>query len=223
MPLKVYGHPMSACTRRVLLMLEELQVPYDMQTLDLSAGEHKQPDYLKLQPFGKVPAMEDSDEGVTMFESRSILRYLGKKFVDNAPELFPKDLKQCAAVDTWLEVEAQNFNPPANALVAQLVLNPILGQPVDTDVVAKNVQILEEVLDVYEKKLAERPYIAGQHFSIADISHMPLTHLMIAAPTTRRLFDDRHYLHEWWKKISERPAWQRLNPKTQAGQQQAQK
>lgn len=152
-----------------------------------------------------------------------VYRYLGKKFVDNAPELFPKDLKQCAAVDTWLEVEAQNFNPPANALVAQLVLNPILGQPVDTDVVAKNVQILEEVLDVYEKKLAERPYIAGQHFSIADISHMPLTHLMIAAPTTRRLFDDRHYLHEWWKKISERPAWQRLNPKTQAGQQQAQK
>lgn len=54
--------------------ITDAQVPYDMQTLDLSAGEHKQPDYLKLQPFGKVPAMEDSDEGVTMFESRSILR-----------------------------------------------------------------------------------------------------------------------------------------------------
>ena len=74
MGLKLYGSAMA--TARVLVTILEKELPYEFVLVDISKGDQKSEDYLKLQPFGKVPALDD--DGFVMFESRAICRYLAR-------------------------------------------------------------------------------------------------------------------------------------------------
>ncbi|MEO6602550.1 MAG: glutathione S-transferase N-terminal domain-containing protein, partial [Polyangiaceae bacterium] len=71
--MKIYGHPASTCTRKVLMTLNETNTPYELLLVDFAKGEHKQPAHLAHQPFGQVPALDD--EGFEMYESRAMSRY----------------------------------------------------------------------------------------------------------------------------------------------------
>ncbi|KAH9328509.1 hypothetical protein KI387_000617, partial [Taxus chinensis] len=73
MAVKVYGPAFASCTRRVLACLLEKGVDFEIVDFDIRNGTHKTPQYLALQPFGKVPAVQDGD--LTLFESRAIIRY----------------------------------------------------------------------------------------------------------------------------------------------------
>jgi glutathione S-transferase len=70
--LKVFGHPMSTCTRKVLTTVNELGLPHEFVVVDFATGEHKQPAHLSRQPFGQVPAIDD--DGFALYESRAICR-----------------------------------------------------------------------------------------------------------------------------------------------------
>ncbi len=59
--MKIFGHPMSTCTRKVLATLVETNTPYELVVIDFATGEHKQPLHLSRQPFGKGPALEDGN------------------------------------------------------------------------------------------------------------------------------------------------------------------
>ena len=72
--LKIFGSPMSTCTRKVLMTLAETNTPYELTTIDFAKGEHKAQPHLGRQPFGQIPAIDD--EGFAMFESRAICRYV---------------------------------------------------------------------------------------------------------------------------------------------------
>ncbi|KAL6215802.1 hypothetical protein ACLB2K_015230 [Fragaria x ananassa] len=77
-PVKVYGPPISTALSRVLACLLEKEVPYQLIPVNMAKGEHKKPEFLKIQPFGQVPAFED--DGFALFESRSICRYICDKY-----------------------------------------------------------------------------------------------------------------------------------------------
>ena len=70
--MKIYGHPLSTCTRKVLTTLVETNQPYELVTLDFMKGEHKQPAHLARQPFGRMPTLDD--DGFTLYESRAMCR-----------------------------------------------------------------------------------------------------------------------------------------------------
>lgn len=74
MVLKLYGSAMS--TSRVLVTILEKELPYEFILVDISKGDHKSDEYKKMQPFGKVPALDD--DGFWMFESRAICKYLDR-------------------------------------------------------------------------------------------------------------------------------------------------
>ncbi|CAM6107293.1 unnamed protein product [Calypogeia fissa] len=79
MALKVYGMAPSTCTARVLLALFEKHVTdFEIVDVDLGKGEHKKPEFLKIQPFGVIPVLQDGD--LTLFESRAIARYIAYKY-----------------------------------------------------------------------------------------------------------------------------------------------
>lgn len=89
MVIKIHGVPQSTCTRRVLTTLVEKNVPYEMVKIDVMAKEHKSDAFLKMQPFGKVPVLED--DGVFIFESRAIAKYIAKKYAGQGTKLMPAD------------------------------------------------------------------------------------------------------------------------------------
>jgi glutathione S-transferase len=89
MALKLYGVAASTCTKRVLTTLVEKNVPYELVTINVAGAEHKGPEHLKRQPFGKVPALED--DGFIVFESRAICKYIAKKYAGQGTKLIPED------------------------------------------------------------------------------------------------------------------------------------
>ena len=68
MVLKLHGHKYATCTQRVLVSAAEIGIEVELVAVDLQQGEHKSADFLKLQPFGQVPALEDTEAGLLVFE-----------------------------------------------------------------------------------------------------------------------------------------------------------
>jgi glutathione S-transferase len=211
----VYGDARATCTQRVIVLLEELDLKYDVKHIDLMKGEQKTKEFLELQPFGKVPVVKYDDR--VLFESRSILRYIAKNNIEN------KDLYGGTDVDIWLEAESQNYNPPASKIVYEKVFKKWRGERADMEVVKASVEELERVLDVYEKRLSSVPYIAGDEFSIADISHIPYTNLLLKCGY-KSLYKDRPNVYRWIKRIIKRESVQYIiNQSIQEQEQELEK
>ncbi|GAQ83526.1 Glutathione S-transferase family protein [Klebsormidium nitens] len=208
-PVTIYGMNMSTCTRRVITTLEEKSVPYEVVTVDLSKGAHKQPDHLARQPFGQIPAFEDGD--VKVFESRAIARYISNKWASQGTDLLGKTAAEKALTDTWVEVEAQNYNPPLSTIVAQKVFLPMYGQQTDEKVVAQETEKLEKVLAVYDAHLADKEYLNGSSFSAADLSHLAYTDYYVNKGGGEAVLKKYPNVWAWWQRISSRPSWQKVS------------
>jgi glutathione S-transferase len=90
MALKVYGMSQSSCTRRVLTALAEKNVTdYELIIINLPLGEQRQPSYLEISPFGKIPVLKDDD--LLIYESRAICQYIARKYAGQGTELMPSE------------------------------------------------------------------------------------------------------------------------------------
>ena len=121
MVLKLYGNPLSTCTRRVAAVLKEKEVTFELVAVDFSKGEHKAPSYLEKQPFGQVPYLDD--DGFIVFESRAIARYIATKYKDQGTPLIPdpSDLKATALLDQAISIEGSNFDPYASGVAVEKI------------------------------------------------------------------------------------------------------
>ncbi|OAY22563.1 glutathione S-transferase [Manihot esculenta] len=208
-PLKVYGPTLSTAVSRVLACLLEKDVEFQLIPINMSKGEHKKPDFLRMQPFGQVPAFQD--ESVSLFESRAICRYVCDKYADKGNKgLYGTNPLAKASIDQWLEAEGQSFNPPSGALVFQLALAPRMNIPQDEGLIKQNEEKLGKVLDVYEKRLGESRFLAGDEFSLADLSHLPNAHYLVAATDRGELLTSRKNVGRWWGEISSRESWKKV-------------
>jgi glutathione S-transferase len=122
MVLKLVGVPQSTCTRRVAVILKEKQVPFEVVPVDFSKGEHKQPAYLKNQPFGKVPYVVE-DDGYKLFESRAIGKYIALKYQHQGTPLVPDptDLHATGLFEQAVSIETANFDSLASAIAYEKV------------------------------------------------------------------------------------------------------
>ncbi|KAK4602810.1 hypothetical protein RGQ29_011707 [Quercus rubra] len=208
MVVKVYGTAESACTQRVIACLLEMEVDFELVHVDLDAGEHKRPEFLVRQPFGQVPVIEDGD--FRLYESRAIIRHYVAKYADRVPSLMGNSLEERAMVDQWLEVEAHNFNELIFPLVLQLVILPRMGVPGDLALAHSCEQKLEKVLDVYEQRLSKCNYLAGDSFTLADLSHLPGIRYLMNEVNMGHLITEKKNVNAWWQDISNRPSWKKL-------------
>ncbi|MDI1450557.1 glutathione S-transferase N-terminal domain-containing protein [Polyangium sp. 6x1] len=199
--MKVYGHPASTCTRKVLCALAEKGVDYEFVLVDIMKGEQKSPEHLARHPFGVVPVLED--DGFVLYESRAILRYLNAKLGG----LAPTDAKDLGVMEQWISVEQSYFSPPAMKAILEIFFSPMKGTTPDPEVVKNGKEGAAKALDVLERALVGKEFIAGS-FSIAEITY---------APYFQYLFDtglgdivkERPNVAAWWSRISERPSWQK--------------
>ncbi|AGP32591.1 glutathione S-transferase [Sorangium cellulosum] len=204
--MKIYGHPMSTCTRKVLTVLAEKGHDAQLVVVDLMKGAQKQPEHLARHPFGVIPVLEDGD--FTLYESRAIIRYLDQKLP--GPSLTPTELRAKALMDQWLSVEQSYFSTPAVKIAFQRVFYPMRGQQSDESVVEAAKAEVARTLDVADKALAGQEYLAGSTYSLADISWMPYLHCLVISKV-EDLINDRPNVAAWWKRISARPAWAKVS------------
>src|SRR5262245_25798185 len=147
--MKLYGNPMSTCTRKVLTVLAEKGHKAEFVLVDFAKGEQKQPAHLARQPFGVVPAIDDN--GFQLFESRAICRYLDETLPGT--KLTPADAKGRAIMEQWISIEQSYFTSAAMKVVRQGFFHPLFGQPVDQAVLeegraatAKQAAIIDKLL-----------------------------------------------------------------------------
>ena len=115
MVLKLYGLARATCTKRVRVVLEELNVRYEFIVVDILKGEQHDPEYKKIQPFGQIPYIDD--DGFVLFESRAICRYIALKY-GGIGKLIPdpSDIKKTALFEQAASIETSNFDPGASGL-----------------------------------------------------------------------------------------------------------
>ena len=198
--MKIFGHPLSTCTRKVLMTLAETSTPHDLVVVDFAKGEHKQAPHLARQPFGQVPALQDGD--FELYESRAMCRYINDKV--NGP-LVPRELRDRARMEQWISVETSNFTGPVMKFIYQHVFHrEQTAQTIETAT-----EQLSNALAIIDRQLAGHAFIAGDSFTLADICFLPYLEYGMATPA-KDLFAKHPHVSAWWNKISERPTWRKV-------------
>jgi glutathione S-transferase len=193
--LTVYGSGQASCCQRVLILLEELELHYELQNVDIAGGETKEEKFLDMQPFGKVPVVKYGDR--VLFESRAILRYIARANRDI------EDFIPSTEADVWLEVESNNFDPYASKIVYEKVYKK--GEPTSSALLDEWKESLEKTLDVYDKRLEKVPYIAGDQYTVADMAHIPYAYQLLKCGY-KDIFKSRPHVYNWLKRIMKRDA-----------------
>jgi len=208
----ILGMRGSTCTRRALLTLEEMGTPYEFELVNIFKGDSKTPDYLlNKHPWGKVPVLKDGD--LQIYESRAIIRYLAQVY-DKTGKLYPADPKARAMVEQWINVEQYYFES-ADQLVGQLIFGPMEGKKPDDAKVQEADKKLNHTLEVLNRQLGKTPYLAGDNFTLADVCYLPYGNLLLKIPQYANIFDKYPNVAKWWKLISSRPAWQKVNSQSE--------
>ena len=163
MGIVFYYTPMSSASR-VHWALEELGVPYDKVKIDLSKGEQRQPDFLKLNPNGKVPAM--LVDGQPVFESLAMLLYLGETYgVDKG--LYPPPGLQRLEAYKWMAWGSVSLAEAGQRLMRNTLDRfPSAERNAATATAARTE--INHLLSVLESGLSGRQYILGETFSLVD-------------------------------------------------------
>ncbi|KAA8543119.1 hypothetical protein F0562_021386 [Nyssa sinensis] len=205
--IKVHGSVISNAVMRACASLYEKELEFEFVPVDLKAGQHKTEAFLSLNPFGQVPAFEDGD--LKLFESRAITQYIAHSYAEKGNQLISHEPKKMAIISVWMEVEAHQFYPAAQSLTWELAIKPLLGMETDGAVVEENEPKLGKVLDVYETRLAQSKYLAGDCFTLADLHHLPNVEYLMGTQS-KKLFDARPHVSAWCADILARPAWSKV-------------
>ncbi len=203
--MKVYGHPLSSCTRKVLITLAEKGQPWELIVVDLFTAEQRASAHMARHPFGVVPVL--ADDGFVLYESRAIVRYLDRRFPD--PPLVPSSARAAARMDQWLSVDQSYVAPHTRALAIERIVKKHEGKEPDLAVTRASEGALSSALAVYDRALAESTFLGGEAFSLADVSLMPYVASlpMIGA---QHLLAPLASLRAWWERAQSRPSWRAL-------------
>ena len=159
----------SPNVQKIFLMLEECGLQYNVKPVDVWAGKQYEPEFLKINPLAKVPAIVDHDgpagKPYALIESGAILLYLAEK----TGKLIPHDPVKRYDTIQWLMVQVANVGPMFGQLVHWSKFAP---QPQEYGNMRYRSQVVK-LYDLYEERLKSNPYIAGADYTIADIAAWP--------------------------------------------------
>ncbi|NIV17212.1 MAG: glutathione S-transferase family protein [Woeseiaceae bacterium] len=194
--LKVYGDARSGNCYKIQLLCAEMGIEYDWEEVDILAGDTHTPQFLEMNPNGKIPTLALPD-GRFLSESNAILFYLA-----DGSEFFAGDSYARAQILQWMNFEQYSHEP--NIATSRFIIK-YLGNPPDRQ------RILEEkrtagykALDVMERQLERWPFITGDKYTIADIALYAYTHV-----ADQGGFDLGDYpgVRAWMDRITQRPKY----------------
>jgi len=197
--LKIWGRNTSSNVQKVIWALGEMKVPFDRLDVGGAFGKTKEPAYLAMNPNSLVPTLEEED-GFTLWESNSIIRYLAAKHASRTLE--PADPRARALAQKWMDWQLSVLGPAITPVFWGLVRTP--PEKRDASAIAAGKEKTIAAAKIMDAQLAQTQYLAGSDFSYGDIPVGIMIHryvqLIPERPATANL--DR-----WYAAISSRAAF----------------
>ena len=163
--LTIFGFDFSSPANKVRFAANAMGLQYEYKPVNLLAGEQKSPEFMKLNPIGRVPAIDD--DGFKVFESAVIIKYLADK--NNSP-LYPKDLKKRTTIDQWIDFANLHVATALARVTFNRVMYKFLNTEKDERSLNDGIKFLGNFLPMIEKQLKENKNLAGNEMSLADIN-----------------------------------------------------
>ena len=183
--------------RKISIMLEEAKIKYKITPINLNKDEQLKPEFLKINPYGKIPAIIDHEKNLVLIESGAILIYLAKKsnqFLSKKNEI---------RIFEWLMFQISNVGPTLGQLHHYSHFNP--GKSLYSEE-----RFFKGALKVYaalNNQLKKNKYIAGEEYSIADISLFPwIARHDWHMPDRIDLRNSYEFLVNWYERVGSRSA-----------------
>ncbi|MBD8095068.1 glutathione S-transferase N-terminal domain-containing protein [Pseudomonas fluorescens] len=185
---------------KVSLFLEEAGLPYKVHPINIGQGDQFKPDFLKIAPNNRIPAIVDhnpTDGGapLSLFESGAILLYLAEK----TGQFIPKDLRGRQEALQWLFWQMGGLGPMAgqNHHFSQFAPEKI------PYAIKRYVDETARLYGVLDRRLADRAFVAGEDYSIADMAIYPW---IVSHKWQSQRLEDFPHVQRWFNSIKERPA-----------------
>jgi glutathione S-transferase len=196
--LTLYDYLPSGNGYKVRLVLKQLGIPYRLVEMDIKQGLTRTPEFLARNPNGRMPLLQIEGQGY-LSESHAIIWYLAE-----GSRLVPADRLERARLWQWLSFEQYNLEP--NVGTVRFWLHSLGKTPAElgeklTDKVDKGYQ----ALDVLERGLADREFLVGDHYSLADISLYAYTHVAEEGDFSLVRFPA---IRAWLKRVAEQPGYE---------------
>ena len=179
--------------RKVSIMLEETKIKYKVTSINLGKEEQFKPEFLKINPYGKIPAIIDHEKDLVLIESGAILIYLARKSNQFLPE------ENEIRIFEWLMFQVGNVGPMLGQHHHFHHFNPGKSKYAEDRFFKNSIRVYE----VLDKILSKNNYLAGEDYSIADISTFP----WIARHNWHDIGLKKYkHLSKWYEFISDRSA-----------------
>ena len=193
--LKIYGIGASNNVNKVRFTANALGLEYELQPVNLLEGEQRSPEFLALNPVGKVPVMQDED--FTLFESIAISKYLANKYNSS---LYPQDINQRAVVDQWIDFSNIHLQSAFTRVFFNRILAPLVGEEVDQNSLNFGLKMLDQYFPVLDNQLGQSKYLAGNELTLADLN---LAAILDPAEVAHIDFSQYQNLNNWFQNIKQ--------------------
>jgi glutathione S-transferase len=207
----LHGFAPSSYVRTVRMALEHKGVDYDLVPLEFGSDAHK-----AMHPFVKMPVMQHGD--LTLFESSAICHYIDDAF--DGPALAPSEAAGRAQMEQWISVVNDYFYGPfIREFILQRIFAPSRGNEPDEEMIAAAMPVMRERIDIIDKVLADRLYLAGDSFSLADCFLAPIFFYAGISPEGGELFAGKNNVAAWKGRIGDHNCFMStMPPKPQAAE-----
>lgn len=195
--LKIWGRMSSINVKKVVWTAQELGL--DLQRTEAGGlfGVVKTPEYMQLNPNSLVPMIED--EGFVLWESNVIVRYLCARH--SAGEMYPTDLRERFDAERWMDWQQTTLNPASRPGFVQLIRTP--PEQRDAALVADSHAAVEALMAMLDAHLAQRSFMVGERFTMADIPLACEVHRWFGLPQSRQ---SRPHIERWYDSLCARQA-----------------
>lgn len=201
----VYGPAYSTYVRTVRLALEEKGVPYRLEEIDFigKPGAAVTPEHLARHPFAKVPAFEH--DGFALYETCAITRYIDETF--GGVSLQPDNARGRARMTQAISiVDAYAYPVLIHQIFIPRVVVPMQGGMPDDAAIGDAVPRALNCIDALAAVLGDKPYLAGDEPSLADLHLIPVFDYFRQTPEAERILGSAPGLGQWWASVAARPS-----------------
>ncbi|WP_439641212.1 glutathione S-transferase family protein [Nevskia sp.] len=170
--IRLHNHPFSTFGRRVKIALLEKNIPFEEIVVDLARRQQRTPEYLALNPYSRVPTLED--DGFVLYESSAILMYLEDEHPE--PALIPAGNRGRAEVDMHLRLCDAQMAAPAGTVIFQKRFFPEARW--NLEAIAKASAEIAKHLAILDRQLDGVDFLVHDRYTLADIAYIPFLHFL---------------------------------------------